>query len=237
MFNHLREIRRNDTTSRLWPAWHYLIVAMMPLPIWIIIISVLMRVLGEVSSMETLSTLSSKRSSCIAVLAQHHFHTNSTIAVITSDSDYHRIVELKPTTTHLEDNLIKLLSASTQFSLVTLTAAQGNVCCFDKVTGKKTMDYFVFVGSAEEVVRCVARFSFQTLTNDRSRFVVYLKTSTLDSATVVNETFHLFWRHQHHEVAVLVDNQQEEVKIYTWFPFNDKPVVKIIDRCSGTRLR
>jgi len=110
-------------------------------------------------------------------------------------------------------------------------------CCSTRLPGKRKADYFIFLGNARSVISCIKSFCFNKLTNDRTNFVVHLKTEKPQISDIVQDTLETFWTYNHRNVAVLVEDTSGDIDIYTWFPLDVTPEVKIVEHCDGKSFR
>jgi len=178
-----------------------------------------------------------QRRSCIATLAHRFFRMNSTVAVIETIRLQPISVKLEPH--FLEENPVQLMSHNMfSFLVMRLKVNKWNDCvCSYARADHKAVDYFVLVGNGKDIVSCLEAYCFGRLTNDRSQFVVYLDDGTKNATEKVENILELLWTHQQPRVVVLAKNAEENMDVYTWFPFDSKPEVKLIDTCDSKSLR
>jgi len=151
--------------------------------------SLIFLIVNEYHSLLQAKRLTFQRNSCIDLVAEHHFHSNSTVAVLISGFfDLQKIAVFNLQVAVQDDDLIQILSLRTNFSLVILRPDDDDCNSSGRFYGHKAPDYFIFVGSADLVVSGMKRFCFDKLTDDFSmregppfshdfsHFVVYLET-------------------------------------------------------------
>jgi len=200
--------------------------------------SVLFVIIKEANCIAPSSSRFTRQDTCIALVAKHHFGTNSAVAVLTTDSHlYQRPTKSSLKSAPSQHTLIELLSRSTLFSFLLLKPDENDSYCSYEVSGKKLVDYYIFTGNLHGIDSFIKTFCFDKLTHDRSNFVIYLQMNTSYSRNAVENVLELFWNHQHQNVIVLVDSHAGEIDVYSWFPLAEKPHVQIVDQCNGTAFR
>jgi len=200
--------------------------------------SILLVMIGTMQCLALSASRSSKQDTCISLVAKHHFSSNSTVAVLTTESYIYQ----RPTKSSLnpavsQQSLIELLSESTLFSFLLLKPDENNSYCSYELSGKKAVDYYIFAGNLHEINTCIKTLCFDKLTHDRSNFVIYVQMKTSDSRAIVQNVLELFWNHDYQNVIVLADGHAGEIEIFTWYPLEVTPHVEIVDQCTGISFR
>jgi len=176
--------------------------------------------------------------SCIALVAQHYFRANSTVAVLTSDdlNEQHSI-SLSYKDEIQRDDVLQHMSRNMKSSFVMLQLSTANVSCYNNPADNKAVDYFIIKGKGDYISNSIRHFCCGALVDDRTHFVVHLEVEEHDANIEVETVLQELWTHQQQNAIVLARNGEIQMDIFTWFPLTRSPKVEVIDRCDGQLFR